>query len=84
MKELWAIHISGADEYHAAPDKESAKHMADRHIAAMQEYITKNNLDWAAESITATVVEWPHNAEEHAEELAEFDYAGWGLEGKKQ
>lgn len=83
MSQLWAIYISGPDEYHAAPNEESAKHMADLHIAAMQEYITKNNLNWAAEIITAEVVEWPYDAKEHAAELEEFDYAGWGLEGQK-
>lgn len=80
MKKLWAIHIPGPDDYHAAPSQEIANHMAARHNVAMQEYVSKNKLDWGLEMITAEVAEWPGTAEDHTEELAEFDYAAWGLE----
>ena len=81
MKKLWAIHIPGPDEHHAAPSQEAASHMASKHNAAMKEYVAKNKLNWPAESITAEVTEWPFDPESHAEELKEFDYAEWGLKG---
>lgn len=79
MSKLWAIFVPGADEYHAAPSEAAAKHMAERHIAVMQEYVAKNKLDWARGLIEAEVIEWPFDPESHAQELAEFDYDGWGL-----
>lgn len=80
MSKLWAIFTPGADEYHAAPSEEAAKHMAERHTAAMQDYVTRKKLDWARDTIAAEVVEWPFDPEAHSDELAEFDYAAWGLE----
>lgn len=81
MTKLWAIHIPGPDEYHAAPSEAAAKHMADRHTAAMQDYVTRNKLDWGHEMIAAAVVEWPFDSEVHSDEIEEFDYVAWGLEG---
>lgn len=78
---LWAIHIPGPDEFHAAPSKETAEHMAAMHNKAMQEYVTKNKLTWGIEMITALVAAWPYDAESHATALLEFDYAAWGLKG---
>ena len=78
---LWAIHIPGPDEFHAAPSKEAAEHMAAMHNKAMQEYITKNKLTWGIEMITALVAAWPYDAESHATALLEFEYAAWGLKG---
>ena len=80
---LWAIYIPGPDEYHAAPSKEAAEHMADRHTKAMQEYIAKNKLTWGIETITAHVAQWPYDFESHVQELTEFDAAAWGLKGQK-
>lgn len=81
MTTLWSIYIPGPDEYHAAPSKEIAKYMAAKHTTAMQEYVAKNKLDWGLEMISAEVAEWPGTAEEHAEDVSEFDYAAWDLEG---
>lgn len=81
MSKLWSIYIPGPDEYHAAPNEEAAKHMADRHNNAMKDYVAKNNLDWGVDMITAEVAEWPSDAEDHAEDLKDFDYAAWGLQG---
>lgn len=78
---LWGIHIPGPDEFHAAPSKEAAEHMAAMHNKAMQEYVAKNNLTWGLDMITAHVAAWPSNAESHATELLEFDYTAWGLKG---
>lgn len=76
---LWAIHIPGPDEYHAAPNKEAADHMAAMHNKAMQEYVANNKLSWGIETITAHVAQWPYDFESHAQELTEFDAAAWGL-----
>jgi hypothetical protein len=81
MKTLWSIHIPGPDEYHADPSEEIAKYMAARHTTAMQAYVADNKLDWGLEMISAEVAEWPGTAEDHAEDVSEFDYAAWGLEG---
>lgn len=85
--DLWAIHIPGPDEYHAAPSEDAANQMAKRHNDAMAEYLAKHPLTEAAPSmasITATSVPWPFDAESHAEELATFDYAAWGIEQKPE
>lgn len=79
MKALWAIHVPGPDEYQAAPSEAMAKEMAAKHNVAMQEYVSRNKLDWGPGMITAEVVEWPWPAEEHAAEVADFDYAAWGF-----
>lgn len=76
---LWAIHIPGPNDDHAAPSESMAKAMVAKHNAAMRKYVSKNKLDWGPEMITAKVVEWPWSAEEHAGEVAEFDYAAWGF-----
>lgn len=81
MSKLFAIYIPGPDEYHPAPSEAAARHMAERHMAAMKDYIAKNQLEWASESITAEVVEWPFDPEDHAEDIKSFDFAAWGLEG---
>lgn len=81
MNELWAIFVPGADEFHAAPSREAAEMMAARHTAAMENYVARNNLKWAHEDIKAHVVAWSFGPEAHAEEMQDFDYAGWGLQG---
>lgn len=87
MNKLWAIFLPGMDEYHPAPSEEAAIHMASKHNAAMAEWLAKNPPSIATpslESVTASVVEWPFEAEDHAEDLKDFDYAAWGLEGGDQ
>lgn len=79
MKTLWAIHIPGPDEYHAAPSEVMAKEMAAKHNAAVQAYASKNKPDWGQEMIVANAAEWPGTAEDHAAEMADFDYAAWGF-----
>jgi hypothetical protein len=84
MNKLWAIHIPGPDDYHPAPSEATAIHMAAKHNAAMAEWIEKqppNPARPSIESVMASVVEWPFEAAEHAEDIKNFDYAGWGLEG---
>lgn len=84
MSALWAIHIPGPDEYHAAPSEAAARHMADKHNAAMTEYVAEKKPDWGINYITASAVPWPSDAESHAEEMRDFDYAGWGLKDGAQ
>lgn len=84
---LWSIYIPGPDEYHAAPSETAAKHMASRHNAAMDEWYAshshknKSSIHMPIECTKADVIEWPFDAEDHAEEIREFDFASWGLEG---
>lgn len=81
MNAPWAIFVGGPDEYHAAPSEAAAIHMADKHNAAMRDYVAKSKTDWALDLLEAEPVEWPFDADSHSAELAEFDYAAWGLEG---
>jgi len=80
---LWAIHVPGPDDYYPAPSEDAAKHMAAKHNAAMTEYY-KANPDTSGhrppiECALATAAMWPGSAADHAEEVAVFDYAAWGL-----
>jgi len=82
---LHAIFVPGPDEYHAAPNEILAHYMAEQHNAAMAEFFEKNpdylkRWNTSAELCRAEVREWPFDADEHAEQIAEFDYAGWGLD----
>lgn len=80
---LWAIFVPGPNEYHPAPSKKIAEHMAIKHNAAMaqwfEKYPDKTGCRPPLESVHASVVPWPESAKDHAEEIALFDYAAWGL-----
>lgn len=79
---LWCIHIPGPDDIYAAPDYETAKKMAEKHNAAMEQYVAKSTMSWAKTMITASVIEWPGDDDgSHAQALLEFDPKEWGLEG---
>jgi len=85
MNNLWSIYVPGPDEYHAAPNETAANHMAAKHNAAMTEFFEKNpdpdGVGPLRESCMATAMPWPFDAEEHNDEINEFDYSAWGLEG---
>lgn len=85
MNKLWCIYIPGPDEHYAAPSEEAAQRMAERHNAAMADYFAKNpdpeGLYPSIKSVQAKVVEWPFEPNDHAEDIASFDFALWGLEG---
>lgn len=85
MSKLWSIYISGMDEYHPAPSEAAARHMAERHNKAITAYceLHPEMADMAQDMGSATAAEWPFEAEDHAEDLKSFDYAGWGLKGGK-
>jgi len=74
-EKLWCIYIPGPDDLHAAPSHEVAEQMAACHNAAMKEFFDRNPeklADWAltVDQCKAQVIEWPHGADEHAENLA--------------
>ena len=82
---LYAIFVPGPDEYHAAPSEGLAHYMATQHNAAMAEFFEKNpeyltRWNTTPEQLNAEVRAWPFDADEHAEQIAEFDYAGWGID----
>ena len=81
---LWCIHIPGPNDLHAAPSKEIAEHMATMHNQAMDQYLDANpglreRWDTPQGTIFAEVCEWEHGADEHAEDLADFNPSEWGL-----
>jgi len=84
-EKLWAIHIPGPDDIHAAPSEAAAHHMAETHNALMTEYIEKNPgtiappFGFWRDLVMAAAIEWPGTPESHANCLKDFDYAGWGL-----
>lgn len=78
---LWAIHIPGPDDLHAAPSKEAAEHMVAMHNKAMQEHLAKTQRTQYLDMVTAHVTPWLGDAASHAAALLEFDYAAWGLKG---
>lgn len=84
-EKLWCIHIPGPDDLHAAPSRAIAERMAERHNRDMQEFFDKSPeklSQWAltVDQCKAQVIEWPHGADEHAEELVDFDAKEWKTE----
>lgn len=83
MSALWSIYIGGMDEYHAAPSESVAKQMAERHNAAITKwYIANPDTSGMRPTLKAALAEarpWPFDASEHAEDIADFDYAEWGI-----
>jgi hypothetical protein len=83
---LWCIHIPGPDEIYAAPDHETAVKMAEKHNAAMNDYLDatpdrRSQFGIPLGSVFAEVIEWPGgDAESHAASLLEFDAKEWGFE----
>jgi hypothetical protein len=82
---LWCIHIPGPDVLCAAPDHETAVKMAEKHNAAMNDYLDatpdrRSQLGVPVGSVLAEVIEWPGgDAESHAASLLEFDAKKWGI-----
>lgn len=67
---LWAILIPGPDDVWAMPSEEAAKQAAEKHNAAILRAGLADKVGMDHESLLAQVVEWPHDAESHAESLA--------------
>lgn len=85
MNTLWSIYIGGMDEYHAAPNEAVAKHMVEKHNASITQWYAECPDDTGfrppLEVALAKVEPWPFDANEHTEDMAEFDPTEWGLEG---
>lgn len=62
--QLWAMHITGMDELHAARSEEEAGEL----VAAFNEWFQNQRRPGDFECL-ATVVPWPYTAEGHAESL---------------
>jgi len=69
-KKLWAILIPGPDDVWAMPSKDASEQAAEKHNAAIKRAGLAEKVGMADESLMAQVVEWPHDADSHAESLA--------------
>lgn len=72
---LWAIHIPGPDDLHAAPSLAQAEAAAAAHNAAIREWYASRptpNFLPSLESALAVVVPWPYSREGHAEDVQEW------------
>jgi hypothetical protein len=83
-EKLYTISVPGADEIHAAPSLKVAEIMKEKHDATMkswlEEHHAKNSLKWVAlDDVLAVVEVFDGEKEEHAELLAEFSFADWGI-----
>ncbi len=66
---LWAILIPGPDDVWAMPSEAAAFEAIAKHNAAV------DSVSWPLKDVPksacyASVIEWPHSAEDHAEALA--------------
>jgi len=76
MEKLWCIHIPGPDDIYAAKDEADAKRMAGVHNDAVRKYLDqmftkrpRDDNDMPDESLMASVIEWPHDPQSHADDL---------------
>lgn len=79
---LYCLHIPGPDEVHAAPNKAEAEAAASAFNAIMRKHLEgKPHSEFApsVESCLAVVKEWPFDADEHADALAEWNAEDWGV-----
>lgn len=88
-EKLWCIHIPGPDDLYAAPDQQTAQKMADKHNAAMNNFLDakpnrRSDFGVLADTSMAVVIEWPVDYDgSHAEALLEFDPEEWGFSVEK-
>lgn len=73
---LWCIRIPGPDDLYAQPDHAAAVTAAERHNAAVRQYLdkqyakrTRDDLDPQDDALMAVVEPWPWSAKSHAEAL---------------
>lgn len=62
----WAVHVSGPDDVHAAPDRAQAVAAAARFNDWFDKRRDPHPLD---PQMHAKVIEWPYSAESHAKDL---------------
>lgn len=75
---LWAVHVTGMDDLHAAPIKEEATAAAERFNAWMLARPDKHPFD---PHVHASVTEWPYGPEQHALRLQDWQaFAGQAQE----
>jgi hypothetical protein len=67
---LWALLIPGPDEVWAMPSKDAAEDAANRHNEAIEAGGFADKWEMSPEAIAARVIEWPYDAESHADALA--------------
>ena len=83
QSKLYVISIPGPDDIYAAPSHEVAQLMKASHDKSMTEWLAsmnaKGEMLWIRAEDTMAVIEECDDAEEHAELLAEFSYAAWGI-----
>lgn len=68
-QKLWAMHISGSDDMHAAPSQAEAAAAAERFNTWFANRADKHPFD---PEMHATVVEWPYGAREHALDVQDW------------
>ena len=67
---LWAILIPGPDDVWAMSSKDAAEDAANRHNEAIEAGGFADKREMSPAAIAARVIEWPYDAESHAEALA--------------
>jgi hypothetical protein len=75
---LWAVHVQGPDDVHAAPDRETAEKEA-ASVNGWYESVTRRD-DFDPETfprVHAEVIERPFSPQAHAEALAEQAKEQW-------
>jgi hypothetical protein len=85
-EKLWALFVPGPDDLYPAPSEAVARQMADKHNAAVEEYLAlkANDVsDYVRKGLSespAKAIEWPYDAAGHARQLAGFSYEEWEIE----
>lgn len=67
---LWALLVPGPDDVWAMPSKEAAEDAANRHNEAIEAGGFADKWEMSPAAIAARVIEWPYDAESHAEAMA--------------
>jgi hypothetical protein len=83
---LWCVNIHGPDDVIAVASYIEAAQLANRFNSWWQEYRERKPLDDLDARMWAVPIEWPHDAESHAQSLAapSAEYAGFRSDDPKQ
>ncbi len=67
---LWAVHVEGPDDIHAATDRASADQLAAGYNAAYEQFAKRPDANAEHDAHwNAVVIPWPYSAEAHADSL---------------